>query len=150
MLWGTGSYRGEPALRGQSDRLGAPSARAGATALAADRECRHGMVEGDLAQTLLSVWKQILVEGRTEVEVGGSPRRVEHSRAKGLRVIAFTHAGWTIEGIEQNPMTRSRWAELAREGKRVMQFSARGRYFANVCEGALTRYSAWSALGIPA
>jgi hypothetical protein len=54
-----------------------------------------------------------------------------------------------LDGIEQNPETSSRWAALAREGKRVMQFSHEHRYFANVCEGELTRYPAWSAQRLP-
>lgn len=107
------------------------------------------MEEGDVAKTLISVWKQVLVDGLEQIEVDGVPRAVGRSRVKELRHVAFAHGGWIIEGIEQNPMTRSRWAELAREGRRIMQFSAKGRYFANVCDGVLTRYSAWIALGIP-
>ncbi len=107
------------------------------------------MVESGVGDALLSVWRQILVDGREEVEVAGVLHRVECSRTKGLRFVAFQLADRTVEGIEQNPMTRSRWAALAREGSRIMQFSVRGRYFANVCEGALTRYSAWTELGIP-
>jgi hypothetical protein len=30
-----------------------------------------------------------------------------------------------------------------------MQFSCQNRYVANVCEGDLTRYPAWHALGLP-
>ena len=30
-----------------------------------------------------------------------------------------------------------------------MQFSYQKRFFANVCEGNLTRYSAWYALRLP-
>ena len=33
---------------------------------------------------------------------------------------------------EQNPETKSRWAQMAREGKRVMYFLSEGRYIANV------------------
>jgi hypothetical protein len=52
-------------------------------------------------------------------------------------------------GIEQNPATKSRWAALAREGSRIMQFRCQGRYVANVCEGKLLRYPAWTALALP-
>jgi len=52
-------------------------------------------------------------------------------------------------GIEQNPKTASRWAELARQGNRIMQFRCSGRYVANVCEGKLLRYPAWKALELP-
>jgi hypothetical protein len=37
--------------------------------------------------------------------------------------VEFDYQGRRITGIEQNPRTRSRWAELARQGERVMQFT---------------------------
>jgi hypothetical protein len=37
--------------------------------------------------------------------------------------------------LEQNPETASRWAQLARQGKKVMQFLHRGRYIAVVVDG---------------
>jgi len=37
---------------------------------------------------------------------------------------------------EQNPETKSRWAQMAREGKRVMYFLSEGRYIANVVKPA--------------
>ncbi len=54
-----------------------------------------------------------------------------------------------VEGIEQNPATNSRWAKMAQEGQRIMQFKVRGRYVANVAEGRLTRYPSWRGLGLP-
>ena len=33
-----------------------------------------------------------------------------------------------IRGLEQNPATKSRWAQIARSGKKVMQFLENGRY----------------------
>ena len=43
-------------------------------------------------------------------------------------------------GIEQNPKTKSRWARLARSGKKVMQFIQDGRYVAVVADGKVTLY----------
>jgi hypothetical protein len=37
-------------------------------------------------------------------------------------------------GIEQNPKTKSRWALMARSGKKVMQFIQDGRYVAVVAD----------------
>ena len=102
-----------------------------------------------LAETLVSVWQQALVDKRSSVELDGSPRAIGRTRSRGLRTIDFEYAGHRITGIEQNPDTRSKWAAMAQEGKRVMQFSCGGRYFANVAEGKLLRYSAWSALELP-
>jgi hypothetical protein len=102
-----------------------------------------------LTEDLLAVWKQTLEDGVSEVDLGGRLYRVGRSRNRGLRIVAFLSEGQSIEGIEQNPLTKSRWAQLAQEGQRIMQFSTRGRYVANVCEGTLTRYPAWRALGLP-
>jgi hypothetical protein len=43
-------------------------------------------------------------------------------------------------GIEQNPKTKSRWAAIARSGKKVMQFIQDGRYVAVVADGKATLY----------
>jgi hypothetical protein len=42
--------------------------------------------------------------------------------------------------VEQNASTRSCWAKLAQEGKKVMQFLSDGRYVANVVDGKVTWY----------
>ncbi len=99
-----------------------------------------------LGEMMVEVWRQSLVEGRTEVELAGQKIPVTRTRSKGLRVVAFAHEGRPFEGIEQNPETKSRWAALARSGSRIMQFSCRGRYIGNVCDGTLTRYPSWKAL----
>ena len=102
-----------------------------------------------LADQLLQAYREVLVEGKEEIELSGALRRIGHTRRQGLRTISFAHLDHAIEGIEQNPETTSRWAKLAREGLRIMQFSCQGRYIANVCEGRLTRYPAWRSLGLP-
>jgi hypothetical protein len=63
--------------------------------------------------------------------------------------VEIPYGRYKVFGIEQNPRTSSRWAKLARRGKRIMQFSYRGRYVANVCEGELYRYPAWRAMKLP-
>ena len=45
-----------------------------------------------------------------------------------------------IRGLEQNPDTKSRWAQLVRSGKKVMQFLSEGRCVANVVDGKMTSY----------
>jgi hypothetical protein len=102
-----------------------------------------------LGEVLISVWQQALGERRDEVELEGETYAVTLSRAKGLRMVEFDVGPNRIVGIEQNPKTESRWAELAREGNRIMQFRCKGRYVANVCEGKLLRYPAWKALELP-
>jgi len=45
-----------------------------------------------------------------------------------------------LRGLEQNPKTESRWAQLARAGHKVMQFLSAGRYVGNVVDGKVTLY----------
>ncbi|MGA9884570.1 MAG: hypothetical protein WBQ34_12700 [Candidatus Acidiferrales bacterium] len=47
----------------------------------------------------------------------------------------FVFDGNEIRGLEQNPDTKSRWAKLARSGKKVMQFLSEGRHVAVVVDG---------------
>lgn len=54
--------------------------------------------------------------------------------------VDFTFDGNEIRGLEQNPQTKSRWAQMARSGKKVMQFLSEGRYVANVVDGEVTLY----------
>ena len=103
-----------------------------------------------LEEALRRVWQQVMVEDHHEVEVDGRRYTTRSTRARGLRTIEFYFGDARITGIEQNPATASRWAALARSGQRIMQFSCRGRYFANVAEGKVSRYGAWESLGLPA
>jgi hypothetical protein len=102
-----------------------------------------------LGKTLTMVWHQALADGQEEVELGHESYPVTVFRAKKLRNVNFRYGELGIIGIEQNPATSSRWAALAREGNRIMQFRCKGRYIANVCEGKLLRYPAWTALALP-
>lgn len=102
-----------------------------------------------LGEAMISVWRQGLADGKDEVELEGESYSVTTLRAKKLRVVEFKIGTRIVVGIEQNPRTSSRWAALARQGKRVMQFRCEGRYIANVCEGKLLRYPAWQALELP-
>jgi hypothetical protein len=102
-----------------------------------------------LPETLLAVWQQVLAEGRDRVTLGEESYPVKSTRSKKLRLVEFTWGEHELVGIEQNPKTASRWAELARRGKLIMQFSCQGRYIANVCQGKLLRYPAWQGLRLP-
>src|SRR5579863_5260585 len=100
-------------------------------------------------QTLISVWQQSLADGQESVDLGHESYPVTVFRAKKLRSVNFRFGELDIIGIEQNPKTGSRWAVLARDGKRIMQFRCKGRYVANVCEGKVLRYPAWTGLALP-
>jgi hypothetical protein len=52
--------------------------------------------------------------------------------------VDFVFDGNEIRGLEQNPETKSRWAQMVRAGKKVMQFLSEGRYVANVVDGKVT------------
>jgi len=94
----------------------------------------------NLEETFVSVWRQALVDQAGSVELAGDAFAVRRTARSRLRQIDFKAEGREFRGLEQNPRTPSRWAQLARSGKRVMQFLAEGRYVAVVVEGKLTWY----------
>jgi hypothetical protein len=91
-------------------------------------------------QTLVEVWRQALVENAKAVVVGGEIYPVRLTPKRGFRQVDFTFDGHEIRGLEQNPETKSRWAQMARSGAKVMQFLSKGRYVANVVDGKVTLY----------
>jgi len=93
-----------------------------------------------LQDALIEVWRQTLVEESREVELNGLRFPVRLTAKKYLREVDFRVGDEGVRGIEQNPQTTSRWAQLARKGHKVMQFLVRGRYFANVVDGKLMLY----------
>jgi len=91
-------------------------------------------------QALIEVWRQALVENAETIELGSERFPVRRTPKRGLRQADFVLEGKEIRGLEQNPPTKSRWAHLARSGKKVMQFLREGRYVANVVDGKVTLY----------
>jgi hypothetical protein len=96
--------------------------------------------EGSFEQTLVEVWRQALVENAKVVELGKERYSVRRTPKRGLRQVDFVFDGNEIRGLEQNPETKSRWAQMARSGKKVMQFLSEGRYVANVVDGKVNFY----------
>jgi hypothetical protein len=97
-------------------------------------------MKSSLEETLIEVWRRCLIENATVVELDGSRYPVRRTPKRGLRQVDFIFEGNEIRGLEQNPQTKSRWAQMARSGKKVMQFLSEGRYVANVVDGRVTFY----------
>ena len=99
-----------------------------------------------LEEILLEIWRRALVEGAAEFEVDGRTLRVRATSKSRLKQVDFTFEGRSLRGIEQNPDTQSRWAQMARRGAKIMQFTEaeprqfRGRFFANVTDGKINWY----------
>lgn len=91
-------------------------------------------------ETLIEVWRQTLVEDAKAVELEAKHYPVRRTPKRGLRQVDFVFDGNEIRGLEQNPQTNSRWAQMARSGKKVMQFLSEGHYVANVVDGKVTLY----------
>jgi hypothetical protein len=91
-------------------------------------------------KTLISVWRQALVEDCKKVTLDGVHYPVRTTSRSKLRKVDFRFEEQTLRGLEQNPNANSRWAQLAREGKKIMQFLSDGRYIANVIDGKLQFY----------
>jgi len=96
--------------------------------------------KAELDEALLSVWRQALVERKKRVLLGDDWYPVQCTAKRKLAQVDFELAGQRIRGLEQNPTTASRWAELARRGAKVMQFLIGGRYIAAVSDGRITHF----------
>jgi hypothetical protein len=55
--------------------------------------------------------------------------------------VYFIFAEKEIRGLEQNPQTKSRWAQMARSGKKIMQFLSESRYVGVAVDGKVTLYA---------
>jgi hypothetical protein len=91
-------------------------------------------------QRLIEVWRQALVENAKVVVLGTEHYPVRLTPKRRLRQVDFVLDENQIRGLEQNPDTKSRWAQMARAGKKVMQFISEGRYVANVVDGKVNLY----------
>ncbi|MDR3722207.1 MAG: hypothetical protein P4L00_11445 [Candidatus Acidoferrales bacterium] len=97
-------------------------------------------MDSSFEQALVNVWRRVLVENAKVVELGTERYLVRLTPKRCLREVDFVFEGHEIRGLEQNPETKSRWAQMARSGKKVMQFLSGGRYLANVVDGKVTMY----------
>src|SRR5206468_466805 len=88
-----------------------------------------------LEETLTSVWRQALVEDAKSVTLEERSFPIRRTARSRLREVDFQFEGQELRGLEQNPETASRWAQLARKGRKVMQFLQQRRYIAAVVDG---------------
>src|SRR3979490_2871184 len=93
-----------------------------------------------LEEAMVKVWREALVDVAAEVELDGQTFLVRETARKRLREVDFVFEGQKLRGLEQNPKTESRWAQLPRAGHKVMQFLSAGRYIGNVVDGKVTIY----------
>jgi hypothetical protein len=75
-----------------------------------------------LEETLISVWQQAFGENAKSVPLENRSFPIRRTSRSKLREVDFQFEGHELRGLEQNPETSPRWAQLAREGKKVMQF----------------------------
>jgi len=89
---------------------------------------------------LKSVAEQ-LMSGK-EVLVDEKLFRATRTGSQRLRTVRFLMSGKEYQAIEQNPEKPSRWGQMAREGKSVVQFRdlESRKYVAVVVDGKVTEY----------
>ena len=97
--------------------------------------------ESAIDDAFLSVRRHALVEQKKIITVGDATFSVRRTAKHRLAQIDFEASGVEFRGLEQNPQTKSRWAKIAREGAKVMQFLRAGRYVGVVADGVLQHYS---------
>ena|ERR1039457_4023068 len=83
---------------------------------------------------------QWLSDDAKTVALEGQSYIVRQTSRSKLREVDFRFENQMLRGLEQNPNTGSRWAELARVGTKVLQFLDSGRYVANVVDGEVKFY----------
>jgi hypothetical protein len=93
-----------------------------------------------LEDALLTVYQQSLVEDRKTVLLEDKSFPVRVTAKRKLKQVDFQYDGKDLRGLEQNPEAKSRWAAMARSGKKVMQFLEGGRYIAVVTDGKVHFY----------
>jgi hypothetical protein len=91
-------------------------------------------------EVLISIWKQALVDHAKFVQIGAERYPVRETARRRLRQVDFRLDDHELRGLEQNPDTKSKWAALARQGKKVMQFLEGGKYVAVVVDGKMKTY----------
>lgn len=92
-------------------------------------------------ETLVEVWRQVFAENVKAVVLGTERYPIVRTSKRKLRQVDFKFDGQEIRGLEQNPDTKSRWAAMAQDGKKVMQFLVEGRYLAVVVDGDVKLYA---------
>jgi len=95
---------------------------------------------GGFKTALIAVWQQALVDDKKTVDLDGETYSVRRTAKSKLKQIDFRFQERELRGLEQNPNTKSRWAKLALEGKKVMQFLERGKYIAVIVDGKVHLY----------
>jgi hypothetical protein len=81
-----------------------------------------------------------LVDNKKTVDVDGETYPIRQTVKGKLKQIDFRFQDRELRGLEQNPNTKSRWAKLAGEGKKAMQFLENGKYIAVVVNGKVHLY----------
>jgi hypothetical protein len=93
-----------------------------------------------LEEVLRTVYQQSLVENRKRVLLEDKSFPVRLTAKRKLKQVDFQYEGKELRGLEQNPETKSRWAAMARSGKKIMQFLEGGRYIGVVADGKVHFY----------
>jgi hypothetical protein len=76
------------------------------------------------------------------VDVNGDRVQVRRTSSQRLRMLSFKLDGREYQAIEQNPEKPSRWGELARSGRQVVQFKdvQTNRFVAVAVDGKVRLY----------
>jgi len=91
-------------------------------------------------EILKSIASQLMTKSSVTVEGNSAPvRRTSRQR---LKTAAFRVEGHEYQAIEQNPEKPSRWGQLARSGRQVVQFkdTERNKFVAVAVDGKVTFY----------
>ena len=94
------------------------------------------------AKVLKSIASQLMTSAAVNVEGTSAP--VRRTSTQRLKTVGFSIGGREYQAIEQNPGKPSRWGQLARSGRQVVQFkdAEKNRFVAVVVDDEVTFYGA--------
>ena len=89
-----------------------------------------------LEDALLNVYRQSLVENKKTVTLEDKTFPVRSTAKRKLKQIDFQFEGRDVQGLEQNPDTKSRWANIRDRKERCSSWS--GESVAVVADGKVS------------
>ena len=87
-------------------------------------------IESNLKEYTLAIFEAIFSK-ETEVEIEGSTYAIKKFKSKNLRYVDI----YGYRFIEQNPNKSSKWAQMAREGSKILWVFKGRAYYARVIDG---------------
>jgi len=81
--------------------------------------CHKSFAVAELQQTLVEVCRQTLIDGANYVQIANDKYPVRETSRRRLKQVDFRFERPRTAWLEKNPDTKSKWAAMARDGRKV-------------------------------